>query len=257
MGKGCMKAIKYFLFLFNVLFFLFGALIMGFGLWVLLDNESFMVILQESSTALKIASYILIGVGGLSMLMGFLGCLGAIYEIRCLLGLYFTCLLLILIGQVAAGVLLYFQKDLLNKEMSNIVTQILSNYPGKNRTTEQAWDYIQRTIECCGWSGRMDWHGNAVIVNSSQLLFPCSCQNVSLVEGNSSSDSGFCEAQSLDWPVYDRGCNSSVESWLFANVGVILGVCLGVAVIELLGMILSIGLCKSVHTEDYTKVPKY
>ncbi|XP_029624232.1 CD82 antigen [Salmo trutta] len=257
MGKGCMKAIKYFLFLFNVLFFLFGALIMGFGLWVLLDNESFMVILQESSTVLKIASYILIGVGGLSMLMGFLGCLGAIYEIRCLLGLYFTCLLLILIGQVAAGVLIYFQKDLLNKEMSNIVTQILSNYPGKNSSTEQAWDYIQRTMECCGWSGHMDWHGNAVIVNSSQLLFPCSCQNVSLVEGDSSSDSGFCEAQSLHWPVYDRGCNSSVESWLFANVGVILGVCLGVAVIELLGMILSIGLCKSIHTEDYTKVPKY
>uniref|UniRef100_A0A4W5KYD4 Uncharacterized protein n=1 Tax=Hucho hucho TaxID=62062 RepID=A0A4W5KYD4_9TELE len=88
--------------------------------------------------------------------------------------------------------------------MSNIVTQILSNYPGKNSTTEQAWDYIQRTMECCGWSGRMDWHGNAVVVNSSQLLFPCSCQNVSLVEGNSSSDSGFCEALSLDWPVYDR-----------------------------------------------------
>ena len=37
--------------------------------------------------ALKVASYILIGVGGFSMLMGFLGCLGAIYEVRCLLGL--------------------------------------------------------------------------------------------------------------------------------------------------------------------------
>ncbi|CAB1338826.1 unnamed protein product, partial [Coregonus sp. 'balchen'] len=104
------------------------------------------------------------------MLMGFLGCLGTIYEIRCLLGLYFTCLLLILIGQVAAGVLLYFQKDLLNNEMSNIMTQILKNYPGKNSTTEQAWDYIQRTL---------------------------------------------------------------------------------------LGMILSIGLCRSIHTEEYTKVPKY
>lgn len=27
--------------------------------------------------------------------------------------------------------------------------------------------------------------------------------------------------------------------------------------LQLLGMILSIGLCKSIHTEDYTKVPKY
>ncbi|XP_055771211.1 CD82 antigen-like [Salvelinus fontinalis] len=128
MGKGCMKAIKYFLFLFNVLFFLFGALIMGFGLWVLLDKESFMVILQESSTVLKIASYILIGVGGLSMLMGFLGCLGAIYEIRCLLGLYFTCLLLILIGQVAAGVLIYFQKDLVSDVTSGLHLLLLVGF---------------------------------------------------------------------------------------------------------------------------------
>lgn len=36
---------------------------------------------------LKVVSYLLIGVGSFSMLLGFLGCLGAIYEIRCLLGL--------------------------------------------------------------------------------------------------------------------------------------------------------------------------
>lgn len=57
-------------------------------------------------------------------------------------------------------------------------------------------------MECCGWTGRLDWNANMVIVNSSQLLFPCSCQNISLAAGNF-SDSGFCEAQTPDWPVYD------------------------------------------------------
>ncbi|KAG9352403.1 hypothetical protein JZ751_020816 [Albula glossodonta] len=198
MGKGCITATKYFLFLFNLLFFIFGALILGFGLWLLLDNQSFIAVLQESSTSLKVGSYILIGVGSMSMLMGFLGCIGAIYEIRCLLGLYFTCLLLILIAQVTAGALIYFQRELLKSEMSNIVNRIIVDYTGQNRTTDVAWDYIQRT-----------------------------------------------------------GCIASVESWLLSNSGVILGVCLGVAVIELLGMILSMCLCKSVHQEDYTKVPKY
>lgn len=56
-------------------------------------------------------------------------------------------------------------------------------------------------MECCGWIDRTDWSGNMVIVNSSQLLFPCSCQNISL-SGNF-SDSGFCEAKTPDWPVYD------------------------------------------------------
>lgn len=57
-------------------------------------------------------------------------------------------------------------------------------------------------MQCCGWSSRDDWNGNMVIVNSSKLLFPCSCQNVSATSGNF-SDSGFCEAQTPDWPVYD------------------------------------------------------
>ncbi|XP_044215256.1 CD82 antigen-like [Thunnus albacares] len=254
MGKGCMTATKYFLFLFNLIFFLFGGVIMGFGLWLLLDNQSFIVVLNNS-TAVKVACYILIGVGAFSMLMGFLGCLGAIYEIRCLLGLYFTCLLLILLAQITAGTLIYFQKALLNDEMSKIVTKVLDKYPGNNSTTEQAWDFIQRNMECCGWNGRLDWNGNMVIINSSGLLFPCSCQNISVTTGNF-SDSGFCEAQTPDWPVYDTGCATSVESWLLTNIWVILGICLAVAFIELLGMMLSICLCRNIHTE-YSKVPKY
>lgn len=42
---------------------------------------------EMSSPSLKTGAYILIGVGALTMLMGFLGCLGAVNEIRCLLGL--------------------------------------------------------------------------------------------------------------------------------------------------------------------------
>lgn len=57
-------------------------------------------------------------------------------------------------------------------------------------------------MECCGWNGRADWSGNMVIVNSSQLLFPCSCQNRSDVNANY-SQIGFCEAPTPDWPVYD------------------------------------------------------
>uniref|UniRef100_A0A8B9HBX5 CD82 molecule b n=1 Tax=Astyanax mexicanus TaxID=7994 RepID=A0A8B9HBX5_ASTMX len=128
------------------LFTIFGALIMGFGLWVLLDNQSFIAVLQESSSTLKVGSYILIGVGSLSMLMGFLGCIGAIYEIRCLLGLYFTCLVLILIAQVTAAVLIYFQRDLLKREISTVVNKILVGYTGQNKTTEHAWDYLQKTV---------------------------------------------------------------------------------------------------------------
>ncbi|XP_018607881.1 CD82 antigen-like [Scleropages formosus] len=256
MSKGCITATKYFLFLFNLLFFIFGALIMGFGLWILLDNQSFIAVLQEESNSLKVGSYILIGVGSLSMLMGFLGCIGAIYEVRCLLGLYFTCLLLILIAQMTAAVLIYFQRDLLKNEMSIIVNKILVDYTIGNKTTEQAWDYIQRTMQCCGWTGPSNWTENTVIKNSSRVLYPCSCRNVS-IPGVEVEDNGLCESLSQQPPVYQTGCISSVESWLFSNYGVIIGICAGVAVIELLGLALSMCLCQSIRQEDYTKVPAY
>uniref|UniRef100_UPI00398EAA2B CD82 antigen-like isoform X2 n=1 Tax=Pristiophorus japonicus TaxID=55135 RepID=UPI00398EAA2B len=201
MGKGCIKATKYFLFLFNLLFFILGAVILGFGLWILLDKTSFIAVLQSSSSALKIGSYILLGVGSVTMLMGFLGCLGAVNEVKCLLGLYFICLLLILIAQITAGVLIYIQRDGLKSEIAEIIHQMIINYNPQENTGKSfgtTWDYIQR-----------------------------------------------------------KGCISSVEEWLQSNVGIIFGVCIGVAVIELLGMILSMCLCKNVDEEDYSKVPKY
>ncbi|XP_060725462.1 CD82 molecule a [Tachysurus vachellii] len=259
MGKGCISATKYFLFLFNFLFFIFGALIMGFGLWILLDSQSFIAVLQDSSTELKVGTCIVIGVGAFTMLMGFLGCLGAIYEIRCLLGLYFTLLFLILIAQVVAAVLIYFQQEELRTKTSEIVTKIVAKYQGQNKTAEHTWDYIQRTMNCCGWTGSSDWDKNPVIANSSQKLYPCSCRNASIAGETTDRDRGFCVTKPDEWLTitYDKGCMYNVESWLFTNYGVILGICLGVAVIELLAMILSMGLCKSIHHEDYTKVPKY
>ncbi|KAI4831138.1 hypothetical protein KUCAC02_002733, partial [Chaenocephalus aceratus] len=171
MGKGCLTVTKYFLFLFNLIFFLCGVVIMGFGLWLLLDNQSFIVVLSNS-TSVKAACYILIGVGAFSMLMGFLGCLGAIYEIRCLLGLYFTCLLLIVIAQVAAGALIYFQKETLNEKIVN------GRGPGAEGLLWQKHDHgaglglHPKNMECCGWSSRLDWSENEVIANSSHCCFP-------------------------------------------------------------------------------------
>ncbi|KAJ1182537.1 hypothetical protein NDU88_007725 [Pleurodeles waltl] len=256
MATGCMKVTKYFLFLFNLLFFILGAVILGFGIWILVDKTSFIAVLQESSDSLKTGSYILITVGAVTMVMGFLGCIGAVNEIRCLLGMYFTGLLLILIAQVAAGVLIYLQRDTLKTELSGVINKLIITYnyeDMQNTATEDAWDYVQKNLKCCGWTSPQNWTENHVIANSSMTKYPCSCG-----VADNASEHGFCTvAINASWPVYTNGCMQQVETWLQDNIGIILGVCIGVAVIELLGMILSICLCRSVHNEDYTKVPKY
>ncbi|XP_035184034.1 CD82 antigen [Oxyura jamaicensis] len=261
MGSGCLKVTKYFLFLFNLLFLILGAVILGFGIWILADKTSFIAVLQTSSPSLKSGAYILIGVGALTMLMGFLGCLGAVNEIRCLLALYFTCLMVILITQVAAGLVIYFQKEMLKDELSKIVEQLIVDYDPSNgdKNLQDAWDYVQNQISCCGWNGAKDWENNKILKNESMLLYPCSCS----AEDAKPENTGFCNLDGqlnstapYVWPVHEQGCMDGVQKWLKDNLGIILGVCTGVAVIELLGMILSISLCKNIHSEDYTKVPK-
>uniref|UniRef100_A0ACB8G433 Uncharacterized protein n=1 Tax=Sphaerodactylus townsendi TaxID=933632 RepID=A0ACB8G433_9SAUR len=287
-----------------------GAVILGFGIWIMVDKNSFIYVLQTSSSSLKTGAYILIGVGAVTMLMGFLGCLGAVNEIRCLLGLYFTCLFLILIGQIAAGLFIYFHQNAwrsingnmagflagrswhtklfshmspeesgpipvgtgllearvcLKAEVSGIVQNLVQDYnpnDERNRTIENAWDYVQSQLSCCGWTGPENWTQNTILVDRNQTAYPCSCKNGTK---ESMFYEGFCDldiasnpnATFADWPVHKKGCMEGVEGWIQENLGIILGVCAGVAFIELLGMVLSICLCKNIHTEDYTKVPKY
>ncbi|XP_062054007.1 CD82 antigen [Lepus europaeus] len=267
MGAACVKVTKYFLFLFNLLFFILGAVILGFGVWILADRSSFISVLQTSSSSLKMGAYIFIGVGAVTMLMGFLGCLGAINEVRCLLGLYFAFLLLILIAQVTAGVLFYFNVGKLKQEMGGIVTEIIRNYNASGEDSlQEAWDYVQAQVRCCGWVSFYNWTDNAELMNHTEVTYPCSCEDKGGEDDGLPAAGGFCQADSNrtqsgnspeDWPVYQEGCMEKVQAWLQENLGVILGVCVGVAVIELLGMLLSVCLCRHIHSEDYSKVPKY
>ncbi|KAG7267105.1 hypothetical protein CRUP_022397, partial [Coryphaenoides rupestris] len=117
---------------------------------------------------------------------------------------YFTCLLLILIAQVTAGVLVYFQRDQLKTELSNIINDMMGNYTGENRTTEQTWDYIQSTMKCCGWTGPGNWSENISIKKystNSTVLYSCSCRNKTL-SGTDLSTSGLCNEPNLDLARY-------------------------------------------------------
>ncbi|XP_008853262.1 CD82 antigen [Nannospalax galili] len=271
MGAACIKVTKYFLFLFNLLFFILGAVILGFGVWILADRSSFISVLQTSSSWLQVAAYVFIGVGAVTMVMGFLGCIGAVNEVRCLLGLYFAFLLLILIAQVAAGTLFYFNAGKLKQEMGSAVMNIIRNYKvnasnSHEESLQEAWDYVQAQVKCCGWASFYNWTENAELMNYTESTYPCSCNTTGEENSQLIVKKGFCKANTNstygenvpeDWHVYREGCMEKVQAWLQDNFSILLGVCVGVAAIELLGLLLSICLCRHIHSEDYSKVPKY
>lgn len=60
-----------------------GAVVLGIGVWTLLD-KAFITELTGTSMFLG-AVYILIATGGLVTLIAFLGCMGAVKEVKCML----------------------------------------------------------------------------------------------------------------------------------------------------------------------------
>ncbi|XP_074872445.1 leukocyte antigen CD37 [Carettochelys insculpta] len=264
--KGCLSVTKYFLFLFNLLFFLLGGLILSFGLWILIDQRSFAAILSSSMYALKVWSYILSGVGIVTMLLGFLGCLGSLKEIRCMLGFYFGFLFLLFAAQITIGVLLYTQRVTLGAKVGTFVQDVISSYPvgGPPSDRHQSWDFIQEQLQCCGWNSYKDWEEKPVEDNASLSLYPCSCRNSSSPDERSTNATqaptaqaaaGFCTAQG-HWPVYRQGCAHSVQDWLTNNIISIVGICLGIALMELCLMMLSMFLFRNMG-QNYDKLTRY
>ncbi|XP_006028827.1 CD9 antigen isoform X2 [Alligator sinensis] len=86
--KGGIKCIKYLLFVFNFIFWLAGTAVLAIGLWLRFDAQTKSIFeLESNNTTFYTGVYILIGAGALMMLVGFLGCCGALQESQCMLGL--------------------------------------------------------------------------------------------------------------------------------------------------------------------------
>ncbi|KAF6024413.1 TSPAN8 [Bugula neritina] len=83
--SGCFACIKYLMFAFNFIFWLIGCALVGFGIWVLVDDTFKELAADTSFAALQYAGIGIIVVGCVIMIIGFFGCCGAIRESKCLL----------------------------------------------------------------------------------------------------------------------------------------------------------------------------
>uniref|UniRef100_A0A3B4XMG9 Tetraspanin n=1 Tax=Seriola lalandi dorsalis TaxID=1841481 RepID=A0A3B4XMG9_SERLL len=94
------KCIKYLLFFFNLLFWVSGCIILGVSIYLKVSKDGNQIT-NESLPGIDL----MIAIGVIIMVLGFLGCCGAIRENRCMLLLFFITLLLIFILLLAAGIL--------------------------------------------------------------------------------------------------------------------------------------------------------
>ncbi|KAM7058643.1 leukocyte antigen CD37 isoform 2-T3 [Molossus nigricans] len=210
--------------------------------------------------------------------LALLGCVGALKELRCLLGLYFGILLLLFVTQITLGILISTQHIRLERKVKDIVQETIQNYrtdPEKS-AAEESWEYVQFQLRCCGWNSPQDWFRVPSLSSNMSEAYrvPCSCYNSSATNDSAILDmislSQFSRAGPLARPgystdlcvvpansyTYREGCERSLQKWLHNNLISIVGICLGVGLLEVSVAVMSLLLSRrALRRERQPQVP--
>ncbi|XP_022255353.1 tetraspanin-4-like [Limulus polyphemus] len=147
MFEGCRKAVRYAMFATNLLILIGGVAVFAVGVWTLAD-KSFMERLLENNLYFSCGA-IFIGTGVLASIITFLGCMGALKEIKCMLLTFFVILFMIFIIMLVGGILGFVFRNEVEQHMHTGMLKSVKQYMNVTAVTE-AWDAIQQQFECCG-----------------------------------------------------------------------------------------------------------
>jgi len=270
---GCLnKLVKYTLFATNLLIFILGLVVLGLGIWVVVDQPSFFDILDDatnvcdgdaeceenmkSSISLYAsASYILIVISALIVIIAFFGCCGAYKENKCMLGTYFTIILALFIAMVVGAVLGYSGN--LEKTIKFPLEEAMKKYddnPGDNQAKgalKTVWNEVQEELRCCGVDNVTDWTQNPEQFHFTlPINKPEGCCRKDR-NGNTLDTNGIKECrespESADSKIYYfEGCYTAMKNQVKDNQNILVGVAIGVVVLMFLNMLFSFALCTMV-----------
>ncbi|KAK0134609.1 Tetraspanin-9 [Merluccius polli] len=134
-----------------------GCGLLGVGIWLSVSQGSFATF-SPSFPALSAANMV-IAIGAIVMVTGFLGCLGSIKENKCLLLSFFIVLLIILLAELILLVLFFVYSDKVRENAKQDLKDGLALYNTDNNVgLRNAWNIIQAEWKCCGVTAYTDWH---------------------------------------------------------------------------------------------------
>nr|XP_058160899.1 tetraspanin-4 isoform X1 [Dasypus novemcinctus] len=236
MARGCLQCVKYLMFAFNLLFWLGGCGVLGVGIWLAATQGHFAT-LSPSFPSLSAANLLIVA-GTLVMAIGFVGCVGAVKEHKCLLLTFFAMLLLVLLLEATIVILFFVYTDKIDRYAQRDLRRGLHLYGTQgNVGLTNAWSIIQTDFRCCGVSNYTDWFE---VYNATRVPDSCCLE--------------FSESCGLHSPGtwWKAPCYETVKVWLQENllaVGVF-GLC--TALVQILGLTFAMTMyCQVTKADTY------
>nr|XP_028568121.1 tetraspanin-16 isoform X2 [Podarcis muralis] len=204
----CFSLLKVMMFVFNGIIFLGGLALLGIGIWVKVDGSSFAKVLGAAAPQLMQlinVGYLLIAVGTFLLLMGFMGCWGAVKESKCLL----------------------LVADIFVEHLQNWALKTLKEDYGKQEDITGIWATTMKELKCCGFNNYTDFN-NSYFYQKHTEKYPSFC----------CSDDKECQESGVD---HDKqGCLNEFQVFLSRNGKIVGGVALAIGVLELAALAVSL-----------------
>ncbi|XP_041838016.1 tetraspanin 34 [Melanotaenia boesemani] len=244
----CSGFLKIMMFIFNGGIFLAGAAILGVGVWVKVDSASLLGLLDEIEDAppelsqLANVAYLLIGVGAVLLVIGFLGCCGAIRESRCMLLTFFCIVLIIFLIEVAGAIVLFVFQGLAGELLNNLENQVRASIQkdyGKENSLTSLWNATMEEFKCCGYKNYTDFD-NSTYQSGGTKIYPPTCCNTTTI--------GVCPEKDAESSMV-LGCFDKLLELIEENAVIIAAVALGIAALEIAAMVVSMVLYKKVGSK--------
>ncbi|XP_051495511.1 tetraspanin-7-like [Apus apus] len=220
-----MTMLKLSLMAFSFVFWAAGLTMLVIGLWAKVSLGSYLVL---SANDYPSAPAILLATGAAVIIWGFLGCFGAATEHRGLLRAYSTFLTVVLAAGLTAGLSALLYRQNIAQGFKEGLHQALLAY-GEDEAMSDALDAVQRTLSCCGVVSYRDWLTSpwGLEQNGSVPLSCCRARR------------GCQRSPPAAHGLHRDGCFSKVSAFVSSNMFYVATAALGLALLQLIGIVLS------------------
>ncbi|CAF0947953.1 unnamed protein product [Rotaria sordida] len=282
-GMSCgMKTMRFIIVVFNLIFFLIGLALLALGIYVVVDPslKKIKEILPINSNPgvekglsyLEVIAIVIIVLGSILLIMGFLGCCGAMKQVKIFLIIYAIIVGIIILFEIAITIYFVAFKSKFRETFTPKLKEAIRNtYEGpfglqsnsalpKPSAISIAWDFIMYNFKCCGVDSKFDfinttkWNKTNPWASTmgngyKNFTYPITCCNISNVFTEDWNNLPFDKLQSVAYcavngtHINEMGCFDkflnlidTAKTWIIVGAVIIL-------VIELTAFIVALALC--------------
>ncbi|XP_041637009.1 tetraspanin-33 [Cheilinus undulatus] len=237
-------AVKYLLFFFNFIFWIIALVMVSIGVYARM--------MKHAETALACLAVdpamMLMVIGVLMFILTFCGCVGSLRENICLLQTFCICLTVIFMLQLVAGVLGFIFSDKARNRVTEMINNAIIHYRD-DLDLQNLIDFGQKEFSCCGALAYTDWSQNMYFKcdpnNPSRercsVPFSCCIITRDKVVINTMCGQGMQKLDILQAgeQIHTDGCIDKLVNWIHSNLFLLGGIALGLAIPQLVGILLS------------------